>query len=213
MFVGVGWCVFVCSTHGLEERCEGRAGSKKQAEGNSFLQYLKHALISDLQEYSKCSISGFLISVKERQVICLRFCCIEAQCSKIQAKNNNNKKRSESAWNAVCKIKCVNFVSASTSRGIFRFLKYSLIMPFQKSLFMSSLSLNSIQGALVYTYNKVWGVFSINELICSWIGFQWIKHLWIWSTTVCWAWKSEWEKGKKGERRRRGEEYPFARSP
>lgn len=38
MFVGVCSCVFVCSAHGREERCEGRVGSKTQAEGNSFLQ-------------------------------------------------------------------------------------------------------------------------------------------------------------------------------
>jgi len=75
MFVGVDPCVFVCSVLGREERCEGTFGSKTQAEGHSFLQYLKHAFISDLQEYSDCNISVFLISIKERQIFHNMFCC------------------------------------------------------------------------------------------------------------------------------------------
>ncbi len=136
--------------------------------------------------------------------------------SPVQQNLSKKIKRSESAWNVDCKIKCVNFVSASKACGMFRFLKYSLIMQFQNSQFMPSLSLSlfNSRGSCLYicNYNKVWGVFSINELICSWIGFQWIKQLNMINHGAL-SLKERARKGEKGERRRRGEEYPFARSP
>lgn len=134
---------------------------------------------------------NFSSASKRDKVFCIRSCYTEAQSCKISA---------NVLGNIVCKMKCVKFVTASKACGTFRFLKYFLIMPFQKSLFMSSLSQFNSRGSCLYVcnYNRIWGVFSINELICSWIGSQRIKRLWIWSTTVLWAWKSEREKGKKG---------------
>lgn len=203
-----------CSTHGLEERCEGHAESKTRAEGNSLLQYLKHALISDLQKYSNRKY--FRIShLRQRETSFLPQ--ILLHWSPMQ-QNPSWKKKTKCLslvpGNVVCKIKCAKFVSARKACGMFSSI-LSLCHFRNHCLCHLSLSQFNSRGSCLYVrnYNKVWGVFSINDLICSWIGFQWIKHLWIWSTTVLWAWKSEREKGKKGERRRRGEEYPLARSP